>query len=356
MSFSKLIRKIHLWLGVTCGLIVSFSGLTGSLYVWQPEITRMLNSEMLVIKDENALGNKEILQTTISLIEVHKDSISKIVLPYREQQTISIEFKGGRKNYYHPSSGSLLGEKSNSIVFFETLLRLHRSLGIPDVGKYIVGVSALVFCFMLLSSGVYIWWTIYAKKLRKGFIFKWKSKKRKFNFDMHKVAGIYFFVPLFIIALSGAYFTYNSYYKSILRIFDEKPQVETPIESISHTSGITDFLSTIQDEYDIWAIHFPTVDSKEYRIRFIEDSSIQSGLRKTKEVRITNKGQVLVLSDYKSESFSNRMASQFYPIHIGEIAGILGRILVFISGLIPIMLFITGLKIYKAKRFKKFRS
>lgn len=58
---------------------------------------------------------------------------------------------------------------------------------------------------------------------------------------MHKVAGIYFFVPLFIIALSGAYFTNNSYYKSILRIFDEKPQVETPIESISHTSGITDF-------------------------------------------------------------------------------------------------------------------
>ena len=112
MSFSKLIRKIHLWLGVTCGLIVSFSGLTGSLYVWQPEITRMLNSEMLVIKDENALGNKEILQTTISLIEVHKDSISKIVLPYREQQTISIEFKGGRKNYYHPSSGSLLGAVS----------------------------------------------------------------------------------------------------------------------------------------------------------------------------------------------------------------------------------------------------
>lgn len=173
---------------------------------------------------------------------------------------------------------------------------------------------------------------------------------------MHKVAGIYFFVPLFIIALSGAYFTNNSYYKSILRIFDEKPQVETPIESISHTSGITDFLSTIQDEYDIWAIHFPTVDSKEYRIRFIEDSSIQSGLRKTKEVRITNKGQVRVLSDYKSESFSNRMAAQFYPIHIGEIAGILGRILVFISGLIPLMLFITGLKIYKAKRFKKFRS
>lgn len=109
-------------------------------------------------------------------------------------------------------------------------------------------------------------------------------------------------------------------------------------------------MSTIQDEYVFGLYHFPTVDSKEYRIRFIEDSSIQSGLRKTKEVRITNKGQVRVLSDYKSESFSNRMAAQFYPIHIGEIAGILGRILVFISGLIPLMLFITGLKIYKAKR------
>lgn len=49
-------------------------------------------------------------------------------------------------------------------------------------------------------------------------------------------------------------------------------------------------------------------------------------LEKQKRLELLIRDQVRVLSDYKSESFSNRMAAQFYPIHIGEIAGILGRI------------------------------
>ncbi|WP_262510064.1 PepSY-associated TM helix domain-containing protein [Confluentibacter sediminis] len=142
LSFNKIIRKIHLWIGLTCGLIVSFSGITGSLYVWQPEITAVLNPRLLKI--ENVENNKDatILKSAVSLMEAHKDSINKIFLPYREQQTIAIQFKNGKTNYYHPITHESLGEKSVSILFFDSLLNLHRTLGIPKIGKYILGTSA----------------------------------------------------------------------------------------------------------------------------------------------------------------------------------------------------------------------
>ncbi|WP_146032853.1 PepSY domain-containing protein, partial [Arenibacter sp. NBRC 103722] len=47
ITFNRIIRNLHLWLGLTCGLIASISGLTGSLYIWQPELSAMLNPELL---------------------------------------------------------------------------------------------------------------------------------------------------------------------------------------------------------------------------------------------------------------------------------------------------------------------
>ncbi|WP_262495105.1 PepSY domain-containing protein, partial [Arenibacter sp. NBRC 103722] len=47
ITFNRFIRNLHLWLGLTCGLIASISGLTGSLYIWQPELSAMLNPELL---------------------------------------------------------------------------------------------------------------------------------------------------------------------------------------------------------------------------------------------------------------------------------------------------------------------
>ena len=70
---------------------------------------------------------------------------------------------------------------------------------------------------------------------------------------------------------------------------------------------------------------------------------------KKEDMKIDQKGTITSLTDFQTDSNSNRIAAQFYPIHIGEIGGVWGRILVFISGLIPITLFITGLKLYLLK-------
>lgn len=350
LSFNTTIRKIHLWLGLSCGLIASFSGLTGSLYVWQPEITAALNPELLKVENIEYIKEATILKSAVSLIETHKDSIGKVYLPYREQQTIAIQFKNGKTNYYHPVTSESLGEKSVSILFFENLLNLHRTLGIPQIGKYIIGSSAVIFFLILITSGVYIWWKAYANNLKKGFKIKWKAKKKKFNFDLHKVFGINFFIPLLIIAFTGAYFTYNAVYKSALKVFDSSNTHVTNQQKGKNFSSLNDALLNSNETYALRAIYFPKDKTGMYRIRYIKDRFIKAGYRKTKEVEINEKGDMTTLSDFRFDSNSNRIAAQFYPIHIGEIAGICGRILVFISGMIPLVLLITGFRIYKSKK------
>ena len=351
ITFNRFIRNLHLWLGLTCGLIASISGLTGSLYIWQPELSAMLNPELLTIEPIKPFDENNLYKTAYNLVEQHKDSLTKINLPYREQKTISLEYTNGETNYYHPISGSLLGKKSSSIEFFENLLNFHRTLGIPKIGKYITGSSTLLFFLLLLSSGAYLWWKTYRTNLIKGFKIKWTAKKKKLNYDLHKAIGASFFVPLMVIAFTGAYFTYNTYYKTALSIFNDsaKPKSVQNELKIGSTISHKEYLLNPDKDYDLRTVILPKNKQEGYHFRYIQDRFLMEGLRKTKELKIDQKGSITSLTDFQTDPNSNRIAVQFYPVHIGEIGGLWGRILVFISGLIPITLFITGLKLYLLK-------
>ncbi|MCK0147276.1 PepSY domain-containing protein [Arenibacter sp. F26102] len=353
--FNRFIRNLHLWLGLTCGLIASISGLTGSLYIWQPEITSMLNPELLTIGQNNPLHDTSLYTTASNLMEQHGDSIAKINLPYRQQQTISLIYKNGETLYYHPFTADFLGEKSASIEFFEDLLNFHRTLGIPKIGKYITGTSTILFFLLLLSSGTYLWWKTYSTNFIKGFQIKWTAKKKKLNYDLHKVLGVSFFIPLMVIAFTGAYFTYSTYYRTVLSIFDDTEITKLNLEeqTIGSAKPYQDYLRTPDKDYDLRAVILPKNKQEGYHFRYIEDRFLMAGLRKTKELKIDPTGTITSLTDFQTDSNGNRIAAQFYPVHIGEIGGLFGRILVFISGLIPIILYITGLRLYLLKKKKR---
>ncbi|RTY72565.1 PepSY domain-containing protein [Flavobacterium sp. LS1P28] len=355
MALGNIVRKIHFWVGITCGLVASISGLSGAMYVWQPEFSAALNPELLKMKNIDSLEDDVFLKTASSLATTHSDSISKMFLPYREQQTISIEFKNGKTNYYNSENGQFLGEKSASIVFFEDLLKFHRTLFIPKIGKYVTGTSTIVFLLLILLSGIYIWYKTYSSTLKNGFKIKWKSKKKKFNFDLHKVLGVSFFIPLLTISFTGAYFTYNSYYKKALSVLDSRTILKQETQNKNPPSFATILLDS-DKSYDLRAIYYLKDANDNYRFRYIESRFKTQGLRKTKELTVSTNLKTISLTDYRNDATSNRLAAQFYPVHTGEIAGLFGRILVFIAGLIPLTLYITGFRIYlsKKRRLRKF--
>jgi uncharacterized iron-regulated membrane protein len=353
--FSKIVKKIHLYLGLSCGILASISGLTGSMYVWQPELSAALNPKLLTVDSIKTISEETLIETSLALYEKHKDTVSKIYLPYREQQTISIAYTNGKTLYYHPENGMVLGQKSASISFFEDLLNIHRTLGIPEIGKYVVGGSAILFFLFLLTSGLFLWWKKYKFNLNKGVKIKRKRNKKRFNYDVHKTLGILFLLPLHLMAFSGAYFTYANYYKKGLKLMDVFNENTKP-EKMIKTGSILDIhhlLEKPDKQYSLRAIYFPKNPNEIYQFRYIKDRFIVPGLRKTKELKLDQNRKVINSTSFEKDPLSEKIASQMYPIHIGEITGLLGRILVFISGFIPIILFITGLRFYYFRIPKK---
>ncbi|MCG2462513.1 PepSY domain-containing protein [Flavobacteriaceae bacterium F89] len=351
--FSNIVKKIHLYVGLSCGIIASISGLTGSMYVWQPEITAALNPKLLRVDSINNISEEALLKTTLALYENQRDSVAKIFLPYREQQTISVTYLDGKTLYYHPENGMVLGYKSNSISFFEYLLNIHRTLGIPGFGKYIVGGSAVLFFLFLLTSGLLLWWKKYKFNFKKGTKIKWKRKR--IDYDVHKTLGILFFLPLIIMAFSGAYFTYNTYYKGGFKWIDGFIVDTWTKEKIMviGTLNTRQILENPTKNYSLRAIYFPKDSDEVYQFRYIKNRSIVPGLRETRELKLDHDGNVISDASFDKSPLSEKIAAQMYPIHIGEIAGSFGRVLVFISGFVPVILFITGLRFYYFRKYDR---
>ncbi|MBJ7880624.1 PepSY-associated TM helix domain-containing protein [Gelidibacter salicanalis] len=352
---SKIVKKIHLYLGLSCGILVSISGLTGAMYVWQPELAAALNPKLLQVESIGMVSEETLLKTAFALYEKHQDSVVKLFLPYREQQTISVVYTNGRTLYYHPENGMVLGQKSASISFFENLLNIHRTLGVPKVGKYIVGGSAVLFSLFLLTSGLFLWWKKYRSNFGKGVKIKWKRNKKKLNYDIHKTLGILFLVPLTFMAFSGGYFTYNTYYKKGFTVMDgfaANSKLDTLLQENDHFSVKT-LLNNPDENYALRAIYFPENSTGTYQFRYIKERKVVPGLRKTKELKLGNNGVISSTTSFESDLLSAQIVAQMYPIHTGEITGLLGRILVFISGFVPVILFITGFRYYYFRTYKK---
>lgn len=349
MKIKKVIKKIHLWLGLTVGLIASFSGITGSFYVWQPEISALFAKKMLKIQDFQNIKYNDYIRTAQGLERIHLDSLKSIKFPERERQSIRLDFINGNSHYYHPANGNYLGKNPNIVTFFDTLLQLHRNLGIASFGKYIVGSSSIIFGFLVLGSGFYLWVNIYKKRWKKGFSFKTSLKRKVFNFNVHRIIGIYGMIPLFVIAITGGYFTYYLTYKDILNTipgFEKKSNTSLQLPNVGASFDFNQTVLHLYPDYKAITIIYPSNNNQRYRYRFINLTEVQKGIRKPTDIFTTPDKVVTKVNSYENFSLSEKITAQMYPIHIGESFGTIYRIIVFFSGFLPLLLYITGIRFF----------
>ena len=147
----KTFKRIHLWLSVPFGIILSLICFTGALLVFEREVTELVHYDLYHLKEvkANALPISSLIDKVVPEL---KDSVSVTGItisndgnrPYRVN--LSAPRKAGMMvNQY---TGEVLG-MDQRLPFFKTVLKLHRWLlcerpdNDEDIwwGKLIVGTS-----------------------------------------------------------------------------------------------------------------------------------------------------------------------------------------------------------------------
>ena len=132
----------------------------------------------------------------------------------------------------------LLGMEEGIEPFYKAVKQLHRWLfmvpnnphGGLSVGRVIMAVSSMCMALVLLT-GVVVWWPKSKKMLKSCLKVSTNKGFRRFVYDTHVSLGIYAFVFLFLMAITGPVFSFGWYRQGMSKLFGqnaEKMEMKMP--------------------------------------------------------------------------------------------------------------------------------
>ena len=125
----------------------------------------------------------------------------------------------------------LLGMEESVKPFLSSVTRLHRWLFMkPDnphgglsVGRVVMAISSMCMVLVLLT-GVVVWWPKSKKILKSRLKVSTSKGFRRFVYDTHVSLGIYVFVFLFLMALTGPVFSFGWYRQGMSKLFGQNTE------------------------------------------------------------------------------------------------------------------------------------
>ena len=125
----------------------------------------------------------------------------------------------------------LLGMEEGIEPFYKAVKQLHRWLfmvpnnphGGLSVGRVIMAVSSMCMALVLLT-GVVVWWPKSKKMLKSRLKVSTNKGFRRFVYDTHVSLGIYAFVFLFLMAITGPVFSFGWYRQGMSKLFGQNAE------------------------------------------------------------------------------------------------------------------------------------
>ena len=234
----KALRKIHLWLSVPTGIIITLVCFSGAMLVFEKEITEAIKPELYFVKE--AKGEPIPMQQLMEKVEEtlpDSVSISGVTVFADSTRTYQVSLTKPRRAsiYVNQYTGEVTG-RSERLPFFNTMFHLHRWLmgSSSGVGKLLTGICTLVLVFILIT-GILMWLTNRHKPLKASLAIHVTKDWGRFWHDLHVAGGIYATIFLLAMALTGLTWSFSWYRTGFYSCFG----VESSAEGGAHGGSVS---------------------------------------------------------------------------------------------------------------------
>lgn len=358
----RAVRKVHLWLGLSLGGLFVLLGLTGSLLVFYPEIDAMLHPAMAV---ETRQGPPDWDRALATVRQAYPEKAGPWRFEVTDQpgpiparyydppERAGYDFRP-MMVWLSPDGARVLrrdywGEYAMTFVY-----DLHYRLLLGKTGGQVLGWTGFVLLALLLT-GLWAWWP--RGSWRKALRFKAKSPPQRRLRDWHKLAGLSGMVFLILLTATGI----------MLELPEESDAalagIGLPVDAMPHvhaapsgaggriavSEAVRSGLGVLPGSRLAW-IETPPREGGAYRLR-IQVPGDPSFRFPHSFVWVDGaSGAVAAVHDARAVSAGSKVNNWVHPLHDGSAGGLPGRILAAISGLVPLLLFVTGWLRWRSRR------
>ena len=244
------------------------------------------------------------------------------------------------------------------------------SMSNQDLGRLINGIATSLFLLGVLT-GIFLWLPKKAKNWKQGLTVKWSGNWKRINHDLHNTLAFYSLIALFIMAVTGPFWSFGWYKTGWQKTWDtyQAPKEEPKANPAQETEPIQDSLpqpaAPVVSLDELLALANQQLPY-EGNVRFTlpEDAEGDIGVSKSRIGFFARAGadqlKVIPATLEVKETIlfgelpvRQQIGKSVKALHTGEIFGQFTKFLWFIACAVATSLPITGTLIWWNKRSKK---
>ena len=335
------LKWLHTWAGLTAGLVLAVISAAGSAIVFRAEIEKTM-------APKSAGGSRiaSLDEVSRQIAQRRPDArVRRVRFPTNTQDVFDVQVDSHGKQerlVCDASTGRVLGTIERGWV--EWTIDLHRNLLAGKTGRKVVGAAGIVL-FALASTGMLLWLTG-ARKWRSWISVRVQGGSRRFNYELHRASGLWAYALLAAIAFTGIGLAYPDTFRNALQDMTGQPAT-TKAPRVAKSAAKA--LRPLDEYLQTGATAMP--DGAPVELRLEEKGPVDLRLWRRGDLSPSGNhvylepgtAKVLAVSRVVDQPLAARIWSVFSPIHYGEFGGAVIKAIWALIGLVPALLFITGL-------------
>ena len=353
MNLRRTLLPVHRWTGLTLGLIVLLSALTGAGLAFRKQLDPIVYPALVqqsrcqhIASVEDMVGRAKAAHP--------RGKVDFVRILSGSQAPLTVRFLDKDTYYFDRCSGALLGQQNRYGGVFGTLEWLHRGRWLP-FGDWVMGSGALAVLLGLVSLGLHQWWPRRPRRLRDGFVLNRKLRGPAFYNGLHRTVGAWVALPLILSALTGLPNAFEFLHSSLDRLggsTETKPLAGRIVEPRGAIS-VTNVIATIErltPGAQETLIHLDQKPGAPIEAYVIEANAPHANARTYIYFDATS-GRVVSYRPYALLGFGSRVYYWMLSLHTGAL-GLVGQIFIFAGAAGGLVLGYTGIWLYLRRKLK----
>ena len=333
---------LHLWVGLTVGIVFAVVGLSGSALVFHEELLHWQHPQLA---SGRAVADPAVLA---AVIERGGADLRSLQFPSEAMPTWIGFTADGRRVHYATDDGRVLLERDTGNDALLWLHELHTHLLAGETGEQVNGVLGCVSLALVLV-GLYLWWPARGRMLAQLRVFNGPPVRRWLTW--HRTSGVVLLPLLVLSLLTGVGMVYHEAARSLLASTLGGSALPKPPQSTPAPVRWTLVLQAARDAAAparLTRVSVPKADDGTIAFRARHPDEWHPNGRSTVAIAAAG-GNVLQVYNAPAQPLGSRAAEAIYPLHIGVAGGLPLRVLTFVAGLMPAFLLVTGFLFWRRR-------
>jgi uncharacterized iron-regulated membrane protein len=339
--------QVHKWIGLVLAILIIPLCITGAVLVWDEALDHSLNPQRYAVSGQQTIDPQLYVQAAKAALGPD-DRVSTLTLPDGDGPVIVAVIPTGKAKpqagpparvnvWLDPPTARVLDKASSASGAIRVMHQIHGSLLIPVWGRSIVGwigVAMLFSCF----TGLWLWWPTVGKWVRG---LRWR-RHRNLDTNLHHLFGFWIALPLFVLSLTGAWISFPAFFGGGQRTpgpdraaMARARPLEAPATTLDSAMGA----AQVALPGDIESVGWPTDLKAEWTVTMADG----------RQIKVDDATGTTKASPPPKEDTARLMRR----IHDGTRMGFVWQVIIFLGGMLPALLGVTGVIMWWRARIWK---